>query len=88
MNRICLVVGADKKISMEAIIKSKFDMTVEHWTGRGKHLPNRLPKNTELVIIITGFVNHPIMQRTKELAKKQGIKVIYCKRGLAEIAAA
>lgn len=60
---------------------------VVHWDGRSARPPRRLPKGTDVVVIYSGFVNHPFMYAVRELAKKSGARTVFLRRGLSEMAA-
>ncbi|MCL6477043.1 MAG: DUF2325 domain-containing protein [Peptococcaceae bacterium] len=80
----CLVVGADSIGSKEVYLKKKFGVKeVFHWDGRNRKMPS-LPV-VDMIVVLTGFINHGIMQHIKKEAKKRGIKVLYLKRGVAEL---
>jgi hypothetical protein len=83
--KVCLVVGTDRLGRLPEIIERKYNLKTEHWTGREKKLPAKLPKNCELVLLITGYINHPTAKRVKELAKNNSVKLVCIKRGAAEL---
>jgi hypothetical protein len=68
------------------VLKRKFGVReVVHWDDRRKKLPESLPRDTGLVVVYTGFVNHTLMHRVRELARKARVKVIWFRRGLSEL---
>ncbi|SHJ45169.1 DUF2325 domain-containing protein [Desulfofundulus thermosubterraneus] len=82
----CLIVGTDRLGAAPAILRQKFGVReIVHWDGRRKKLPESFPRGTGLVVVYTGFVNHTLMHRVRELARKAGIKVVWLKRGLSEL---
>jgi hypothetical protein len=82
----CLVVGCDSLGAKHEILRAKFGVDeVIHWDGRKAKPPSYLPKGTKAVLIFTGFVNHATMHVVRELAKKQGVKTLFLRRGLAEL---
>ncbi|WP_242655871.1 DUF2325 domain-containing protein [Desulfofundulus australicus] len=82
----CLIVGTDRLGAASAVLRQKFGVQeVVHWDGRRKKLPKNFPRDTGLVVVYTGFVNHALMYRVRELARKAGVKVIWLRRGLSEV---
>jgi len=80
----CLVVGADNLGTKAGYLREKFGVKeVLHWDGRSRKMPV-LPL-VDLVIVLTGFVNHLTMRYVKTEAKKRGVKIMYLKRGIAEL---
>ncbi|MCL6559185.1 MAG: DUF2325 domain-containing protein [Firmicutes bacterium] len=80
----CLVVGADNLGAKASYLREKFGVKeVLHWDGRNRKMP-KFPL-VDLVIVLTGFVNHPTMKHVRKEARKYGVKVLYLKRGIAEV---
>lgn len=80
----CLIVGADNLGKTPEVLKKKYGVTkIIHWNGRRKKKPP-LPK-VNLIIILTGFVNHSLVHHVKKEAKKYGLKIIFLKRGKSEL---
>lgn len=83
-NKRCLIVGADAIGRKENYLAVRFGADeVLHWDGRGKKFPPFLMVN--MVIVLTGFINHGMMQHVKKEAKKRSVQVVYLKRGIAEL---
>jgi len=82
----CLVVGCDNLGVKPRQIKERFGVQeVIHWDGRSAKMPKKLPKNTKIVIVYSGFVNHSLMFAVRELAKKAGARTVFLKRGFSEL---
>lgn len=81
----CLIVGADKLGTKTKHLKEMGFREVVHWSGRTLRLPPQLPNKINLVVVFTGFINHGHMREVRKMARKAGVKVIYLKRGLAEL---
>lgn len=82
-----LLVGADKIGTKEKYLIENYGATeFYHWDGRVKKHPH-MPL-VKMVIVLTSFVNHDLMFYVKKEAKKIGAKVVYLKRGIAELKAA
>ena len=80
----CLVVGADNLGTKADYLNEKFSVKeVLHWNGRNKKKPS-LPL-VDMIIVLTGFINHQMMHYIKKEAKKCGVKVLYVKRGVVEL---
>lgn len=80
----CLVVGADNLGTKAEYIRKKFGADdVLHWDGRSRKVFT-LPL-VDLVIILTGFISHRVMRHVRKEAKKRGVRVVYLKRGIAEL---
>lgn len=80
----CLIVGADAIGCKKNYLLQRFGATeVMHWDGRSKKMPHIALVN--MVIVLTGFIGHTQMQQVKKEAKKHGIKVLYLRRGIAEL---
>lgn len=80
----CLVVGADNLGNKASYLREKFGVKeVLHWDGRCNKVP-RLPL-VDLVIVLTGFASHKVVRHVKAEAKKSGTKVLFLKRGIAEL---
>ena len=80
----CLVVGADNLGAKTSYLREKLGAKeVLHWDGRSGKLFKLLL--VDLVIVLTGFISHKVMLHVKREAKKQGVKVLYLKRGIAEL---
>ncbi|MEW6662856.1 MAG: DUF2325 domain-containing protein [Bacillota bacterium] len=82
----CLIVGTDRLGAAPQILHRQLGVSsIVHWTGREKKLPEVLPKGLEVIVVYSQFTNHQLMWAVKKLAKKQGIKTIYIRRGLSEL---
>ena len=87
MQRCCLVVGADRLGAIPRL-KEKLDIDeIVHWDGRFKRPPKTIPKRVDMVVIYTGFVSHATMHAVKKLARIRGVRIVFLRRGLAELEA-
>jgi hypothetical protein len=77
--RTVLVVGGDHVDGIKEIVSEHGDQhQFAHWSGRKSgdhHKP--IPKNTQLVILITSWVNHSFMYAIKRKASKRNLKIVY-----------
>lgn len=83
-----LVVGADSlgKIP-EALAEFGIDI-LQHVTGRNVAHSRRLlalPRNADLVLLLTDFLNHNTMRHYRALAEESEIPVIACRRSVCAI---
>lgn len=82
--KICLIVGCDRVGAAEKVLKKQYGVAhVVHWTGRKARSPTCLPKGVSMVLVVTGYVNHGLVHRTRKLAESAGVQVKYVSRGLA-----
>lgn len=80
----CLLVGADAIGCKENYLEKKFGVNeVLHWDGRNRKMPSMPLVN--MVIVLTSFISHEMMQHVKKESKKRGLKILYLKRGIAEL---
>lgn len=82
----CLIVGTDKLGAAPRILKEKLGVIeYEHWDGRQKKLPRKLPAGTDIILVYCGFISHEFLGWVKKLAKKNNVQTIFVNRGLAEL---
>lgn len=80
----CLIVGADAIGCKKGYLEKKFGVNeVLHWDGRNRKMPS-MPL-VDMIIVITSFISHAMMQHVRKEAKKRDVKVLYLKRGMAEL---
>lgn len=79
------VVGADHLGEIEANLKNLGCRSLTHLKGR-KNIHRRnlnIPEGTDLVLVLTDFVDHNIARSIKDSAKLKSIPVIFSKRSWA-----
>ena len=73
-----LIVGGDYVTGIKHMLASFGIERINHWGGRkvgqGKQA---IPQNTDLVVMVTGWVNHSISGKVKRNAEKLGVQVVY-----------
>jgi len=82
-----LVIGADHLGDIENNLKSMGCQSLTHVKGRN-YLHRRslqIPKGTDLVLVMTDFVNHNISCSIREKAKSLSIPIIFSKRSWSYI---
>lgn len=82
-NMNAMVIGADSLGNIPKLL-SDWDINItRHITGR--HVshqckPQKLPRNTELLILFTDFLGHNVMRHFRNMAQTQGVPFIACRR--------
>lgn len=78
-----VVVGADRLGNIPDVLAA-LGITIErHITGRApahQRALTALPRNTQLLILLTDFLSHNAMKSYRSQAQVQGIPVIACRR--------
>ncbi len=73
-----LVVGGDKVNSIKEVLKEELgaDRFI-HYTARNKK-PNKngIPKRVDLMVFLVDYLNHDIMKKFKNIAKRRGLPFI------------
>ena len=78
-----VVVGADRLGNIPDVLAALGIHVQRHITGRASAHQRSLaglPKNIQLLILLTDFLNHNAMKSYRTQAQVQGIPVIACKR--------
>ena len=81
-----LVVGGDtiKPIKEELSLAGFSD--VVHWDARRKSVSHKkIPAKVECVLMLTSYLNHPVMKKNKNDAKKSGIPSLFAKRNRVDV---
>ena len=77
-----LVVGGDKVDGIRQVLFSRGIDQVDHWSGRkAGDMRRDIPRNLELIVLVTNSINHSFTYRIKNLANKRGLKVVFTKNG-------
>lgn len=78
-----LVIGGDKITRLQSLLASLGATKTSHWDSRNKSTTHRqLPQKTDMLIMLTDFLNHNAMHDFKRQAKKCAIPFI-CVKGLS-----
>jgi hypothetical protein len=73
-----LILGGDKNISIEKNLKGLGVEEIQHWVGRkNSETHKELPQNIDVLVMHTKFLNHNMMKKFKNIAKKRDLPVIY-----------
>lgn len=75
-----LIVGGDKVATIKDELFGRGIVDIEHWNGRKPSEKSRvIPKNTELIVVVTNFINHSLAAKIKKEAKRLNLPVMYSK---------
>ncbi|HQS66825.1 MAG TPA: DUF2325 domain-containing protein [Sulfuricurvum sp.] len=78
-----LVIGGDKITRLQHFLKSIGAKKTYHWNSRNKSTTHKhLPQKTDMLIMMTDFLNHNAMHDFKRQAKKSAIPFI-CVKGMS-----
>ncbi|MGE5702488.1 MAG: DUF2325 domain-containing protein [Clostridia bacterium] len=81
-----LVVGGDRLGRIIDLLQGNGYEEIHHITGRKSSQVNvKIPANTNMVLVLTDFVNHNLSTSIKQKAKEQNLPVMFCKRSCAEL---
>ena len=79
-----LIVGGDNIEIINCNLCKNGYCIAKHISGRkSKHKCMDIPKNIDLILVLTDYVNHSVSNRVKKESKRLGIKTIYSKRAWA-----
>jgi hypothetical protein len=73
-----LIVGGDHVDGIKKIVSEFGHHQIAHWTGRksGDH-HKQIPQNTQLVVLVTSWINHSFTYAIKRAASKRQLKIVY-----------
>jgi len=84
-----LVLGGDKIDPILNILYELGVTNVTHWTGRklknGRKKAKQIPSKTDLVLMLTNFLNHNAMLHYREEAKNRGVCIAYSTRNIDSV---
>ncbi|MHC1684773.1 MAG: DUF2325 domain-containing protein [Clostridiaceae bacterium] len=76
-----LIVGGDNIETINYNLCKSGYFVAKHITGRKpSHKSIGIPKNIDLILVFTDYVNHAVSNHIKKQSKKLGIKTVYSKR--------
>ncbi len=80
-----LIIGADEISPIKKMLQGFGATTINHWDARKKSSAPRkkIPQDTDLIVMLTSFLNHNTMHRYKTEAKKKDIPFICSKRSVS-----
>lgn len=79
-----LIIGGDKIDSIRTMLESLGAQRFYHWDGRKKSSApkKKIPNDTNLIVMLTSFLNHNTMHKYKNEAKKRNIPFVCTKRSV------
>lgn len=82
-----LIIGGDKINTIKGILDQLGNFSITHWDTRKKSSACRkdIPQDTDLVLMITDFINHNAMYKYKNEAKKKNISLVCSKRSASSV---
>lgn len=82
-----MLVGADHLGNIERNLQTLGIHTINHITGRnvlqGKRF--KFPLSTTLVIIFIDYINHATAKNIKQMAKSQGVPLVFANRSWSSL---
>ena len=81
-----LIVGGDQIDGIRKVLTSYGMTKINHWSGRkagdGKKV---IPTDTELIVLVTDWINHNFTHKIKQTAARRGVRIIYTTNGPAAL---
>jgi hypothetical protein len=76
------VVGADRLGNIPQLLEARGIRVLRHVSGRDASAQRRtaLPRDTDLLILFTDFLNHNAMRAFRSAAQDGGVPVLACRR--------
>lgn len=81
-----VIIGADRLGNIPDALSALGIKIVEHISGRQAAHQRRasaIPGNTDLMILFTDFISHNVMKSFREVAQKEGVPVLACRRSVS-----
>ena len=79
-----LIVGGDNIKLINCNLCKNGYCVAKHISGRkNKHKCVEIPKDIDLILVLTDYVNHAVCNHVKRESKRLGIRAIYSKRAWA-----
>ncbi len=76
-----LVVGADHLGGIEKNLASLGFTQIRHVSGRkATQIATEIPRGTDMVLVLTDYVNHNLASAVKEQAKQRQVSVVFARR--------
>lgn len=82
-----LVIGADQITAIRNILLNLGASSITHWDTRKKSSACRkeIPQDTDCILLLTDFLNHNVMYKFKNEAKRRNIPYICTKRSSSSV---
>jgi hypothetical protein len=77
-----LVVGGGQINAIKQVLLNHGAEYIHHWSGlKSADSHKVIPQDTNMIVLITNWINHSITYKVKRNAVKRGIQVIYVTNG-------
>jgi len=83
-----LLVGADRLGNIPAVLLEHGISVLAHVPGRStacQRAEQAVPAGAQLVILFTDFVGHNVMWAYRKAAKRQGLRIVTCRRSTCSL---
>ncbi|MBA4743259.1 MAG: DUF2325 domain-containing protein [Azoarcus sp.] len=83
-----LLVGADRLGNIPTVLDRFGIRIARHVSGRDSSHQRRsspLPSGVEIVILFTDFLGHNVMKRFREMASREGVRLVCCRRSVCAL---
>jgi len=87
MSLSVLIVGGDRLGNIPNNLRSLGVTEIKHLSGRKiSHVAVDLPREIDVVLVFTDYVNHGLAAKVKKDAQKKGVKTIFTRRSWSHLA--
>lgn len=77
-----LIVGGDRIEGIKQVLEGYGMSKIAHWAGRKAGDSNKvIPRDTQLIVLVTDWVSHSFTAKVKKDATKRGIHIVYTPNG-------
>ncbi len=83
-----LVVGADRLGNIPQVLDEYGISVLRHISGRdpsAQRADRSVPAGADLLILFTDFLGHNVMRGYREAARRQGLRVLACRRSTCSL---
>ncbi|MET3287436.1 UNVERIFIED_CONTAM: hypothetical protein ABID98_000006 [Brevibacillus sp. OAP136] len=81
-----LIIGGDRLGRIVDLLQGNGFQEINHITGRkASQVKVKIPVNTNMILVLTDFVNHNLSTSIKLKAKEQNLPIMFCKRSISEL---
>ena len=83
-----LVVGADRLGNIPQLLTEYGISVMRHVSGRdpsSQRADRALPSGVDLLILFTDFLGHNVMRSYRDAARRQGLRVLACRRSTCSL---
>jgi len=75
-----LIVGGDHVGGIRQTLQNAGVEKIAHWSGRkAGDVKQVIPQDTQMVVIVTDWINHALTGKVKRSAQKLGLKILYAR---------